>query len=63
MAKSKEDIIALMTATFQEGNRELCKQFGMSDQEIDEKVNMAEQTISFLLSNVYESLEKEGIVS
>jgi hypothetical protein len=59
---NKEQIVSLMTKTFQEGNRTLCKQFGMSDADIAEKVDQAEPTIGFLLETVYEELSKNDLI-
>ena len=63
MAKTKEEIISLMTEKFQEHNRDLCRQFGMSEDEISQRVDQAEQTIMFLLTSVYEVLESENIIA
>lgn len=63
MAKTKEEVITLMTNKFQEGNRELCRQFGMSEEDILEKVDQANQTIEFLMLNVYDSLDSENLIN
>ena len=60
---NKEQIVLLMTQTFQEGNRNLCRQFGMSDADIVERVDQAEPTIGFLLEAVFDELSKNNLIN
>jgi len=54
----KDKAIEIMINSFNEDTEQMCKQFGMSDQEITQKITESQPSIYYLLSNAYDKLEE-----
>ena len=54
----KDTAIEIMLNSFNEDTEKMCKQFGMPDEEIAQKIIESQQSIYFLLSNAYDKLEE-----
>lgn len=60
MDKSK--IVAEMLESFNNDNRLMAKQVGMSDEEIESNIQQSQQTLEFLLSNAFEKVKEKGLL-
>lgn len=56
----KEDIITLMVESINADNREICKQGGMSESDIEKNIEQSQPSLFFMLSNVYDKLKSGG---
>lgn len=56
----KEDIITMMVESINSDNREICKQSGMSEADINKSIEQSQPGLFFMLSNVYDKLKEGG---
>ena len=59
---NKEEIIDLMVDSLQSDNREICKQNGMPETEIEESIARSTQTINYMMNNIYTKLVEKEII-
>ena len=59
---NKEEIIQLMVDSLQNDNREICKQNGMPETEIEESIAQSTQTINYMMNNIYTKLVEKEII-
>ena len=59
---NKEEIIDLMVDSLQSDNREICKQNGMPETEIEESIAKSTQTIHYMMNNIYTKLVEKEII-
>ena len=52
----KDEVIEIMFESFNNDTRQMGKQFGMSEEEIEQKLQESQQSLYFLLSNAYDKL-------
>lgn len=54
----KEDIITLMVESINKDNRSICKQNGMSDEDIEKNIEQSQPGLFFMMSNLYDQLKE-----
>jgi hypothetical protein len=59
---NREEIVTLMVESLQNDNREICKQNGMAEAEINESIEKSTQTIEYMMNNVYGKLVEKEII-
>ena len=57
---TKDEVVDLMLNSFNDNTREMCKNFGMSDDETEQKINESQPSLVYLLSNAYDKLKEAG---
>lgn len=55
---NREEVIQVMLDSFNEDARMMCKNSGMSEEEIEDKIRENQMSLAFLLSNAYDKLDK-----
>lgn len=54
----KDKAVEIMLNSFNEDTRQMCKQYGMSDEETEQKIQESQQSLYFLLSNAYDKISE-----
>ena len=60
---NKEEIIDLMLDSINTDNREMCKQSGMSDADAEKQIAESQQSLVFIVSNMYQRLKESGAIA
>jgi hypothetical protein len=63
MGMNKEEIIDLMLESINTDNREMCKQSGMSDADAEKQIADSQQSLVFIVSNMYQRLKESGAIA
>lgn len=59
---NKQEVIDMMTESFKSDNFQMAIQFGMEEDEINEKFNNSKDSIRYMLSNIYDLLVTNSII-
>lgn len=60
---NKEEIIDMMLESIATDNRELCKQNNMSEDEAEAQIAASQQTLMYMVSNIYTKLKDGGALA
>lgn len=63
MAMNKEEIIDLMLESINADNRDMCKQSGMSEADAEKQIAESQQSLVFMVSNMYQKLKESGAIA
>ena len=63
MGMNKEEIIDMMLESISTDNRELCKQNNMSEDEAEAQIAASQQTLMYMVSNIYTKLKDGGALA
>lgn len=59
---NKEEIIDLMLDSINSDNKEICKQSGMSEEDTQKQIDQSQQSLVFMVSNIYQKLKESGAI-
>ena len=59
---NREEVIALMVESLHNDNRDICKQSGMTDAEIEESISKSSQAINYMMYNIYNVLIEKKVI-
>lgn len=59
---NKQEVIDMMIESFKSDNFQMAIQFGMEEDEINEKFNNSKDSIRYMLSNIYDLLVTNSII-
>jgi hypothetical protein len=60
---NKEEVIDLMLNSINTDNREMCKQSGMSDADTNKQIEQSQQSLIFIVSNMYQRMKEAGVIA
>ena len=60
---NKEEILKTMHVAFDEANKTLCLQNGMSETDADESIEKSKVAVEYLLSEVLKQLQEKNIIA
>lgn len=60
---NKRDILEIMHSSFDEANKVLCLQNGMTEQDSNESIEKSKVAVEFLLTAVLDKLQEKNIVT
>jgi hypothetical protein len=63
VSMNKEEIIDLMLDSINTDNRDMCKQFGMSDEDIEKQIDQSQASLVFIISNMYQRLREAEVIA
>ena len=63
MGMNKEETIDLMLESINSDNRDMCKQSGMSDADAEKQITESQQSLVFIVSNMYQKLKESGAIA
>ena len=61
--QKKTETVALMLNSLNEDNRNLCLQAGMDPEEVERNIQQSQQSLDFMLSNIYDKLKEVNIIA
>jgi hypothetical protein len=61
--QKKTETVAIMLNSLNEDNRNICLQNGMSEEEVDRNIEQSQQSLNFMLSNMYDKLKEENLIA
>ena len=59
---NREEVIQLMVDSVQNDNREICKQKGMAEAEVEDSIAKSTQSLNYMMNNIYSKLVDKGII-
>jgi hypothetical protein len=59
---NKQDALKLMIQSMNDDNRQLCEMTNMSNDETEALIEKSQQSLQFMLSNIYDKLEAAGFI-
>ena len=62
MDKDRDSIVNLMTRVFQNGNKMMCIQSGMSEEETDLKMQQSLPSITYLMGLIFDKLDENNLI-
>lgn len=60
---TKEEAINIMLESINSDNREMGKQAGISDEDMENQINQSQPSLSFMMSNIYDKLKAGGVIA
>jgi hypothetical protein len=61
--QKKTETVAIMLNSLNEDNRNICLQNGMSEEEVERNIEQSQQSLNFMLSNMYDKLKEENLIA
>ena len=62
MDKDRDSVINLMTRVFQNGNKIMCIQSGMSEEETDTKMQQSLPSITYLMGLIFDKMDENNLI-
>jgi hypothetical protein len=63
MGMTKEEVVALMLESINADNREMGKQAGISDADMETQIQASQPSLGFMMSNIYDKLQAGGVIA
>ena len=63
MGMTKEEAVALMLESINADNREMGKQAGISDADMETQIQASQPSLGFMMSNIYDKLKAGGVIA
>ena len=60
---TKEEAVALMLESINADNREMGKQAGISDADMETQIQASQPSLGFMMSNIYDKLQAGGVIA
>jgi len=60
--EKKTETVVLMLNSLNEDNRNLCLQAGMDPEQIEKNIEQSQQSLAYMLSNIYDKLKEAAII-
>jgi malonyl CoA-acyl carrier protein transacylase len=59
----KEEIITLMVDSINKDNRHMCHSAGMPEEQINKYIEQSQESLFFMMSNVFDKLKERGLIA
>jgi hypothetical protein len=60
---TKDEYVAFIMDSINQDNIEICQRGGMSEEDIKKSVSDSQQSLNFIVSNLYDRMKVKGLVS
>jgi hypothetical protein len=60
---TKDEVVDMMLFSINTDNRALCKQSGMSEEDIETQVAQSQQSLMLIVGNMYDMLKEAEVIS
>lgn len=60
---TKDEAINIMMESINSDNREMGKQAGISDADMETQIAQSQASLSFMMSNIYDKLKESGAIA
>ena len=63
MGMTKDEVVEMMLFSINKDNREMGKQAGISDYDMEKQIEQSQQSLTFMMSNIYDMLKEGGVIA
>jgi hypothetical protein len=63
MLMTKDEAVALMLESINADNREMGKQAGINESDLETQISQSQPSLSFMMSNIYDKLKASGVIA
>ncbi|MFN7583831.1 MAG: hypothetical protein ACK5P0_00575 [bacterium] len=60
---TKDEAVALMLESINADNREMGKQAGINESDLETQISQSQPSLSFMMSNIYDKLKASGVIA
>jgi len=60
---TKDEAVALMLESINADNREMGKQAGINESDLETQISQSQPSLSFMMSNIYAKLKASGVIA
>jgi hypothetical protein len=60
---TKDEAVALMLESINADNREMGKNAGISDSDMETQIANSQASLTFMMSNIYDKLKESGLIA
>jgi hypothetical protein len=61
--EKKTETVVFMLNSLNEDNRNICLQNGMSTEDIDRNIEQSQQSLAYMLSNMYDKMKEANLLA
>jgi hypothetical protein len=58
-----QEIVAFMVESLNEDNRAICKNNGMAEEEIEKSIAQSQQSLVFMMGNLYTKMKEKNLIA
>ncbi len=62
MGMTKEEAVNVMLNSINEDNRAMGLQAGISSEDMEKQIEQSQQSLAFMMSNIYDKLQVGGVI-
>ena len=63
MGMTKEEAVSVMLNSINEDNRAMGLQAGISSEDMEKQIEQSQQSLAFMMSNIYDKLQSGGALA
>jgi hypothetical protein len=63
MDMTKEEAVSVMLNSINEDNRAMGLQAGISSEDMEKQIEQSQQSLAFMMSNIYDKLQAGGVIA
>jgi hypothetical protein len=63
MGMTKDEVVEMMLFSINKDNREMGKQAGISDDDMEKQIEQSQPSLTFMMSNIYDMLKEGGVIA
>jgi hypothetical protein len=60
---TKEEAVSVMLNSINEDNRAMGLQAGISSEDMEKQIEQSQQSLAFMMSNIYDKLQAGGVIA
>jgi hypothetical protein len=60
---TKDEAVAIMLESINNDNREMGKQAGFSEADLETQISQSQPSLSFMMANIYDKLKASGVIA
>jgi hypothetical protein len=60
--QKKTETVVLMLNSINEDNKNICLQNGMDEEEVDRQIEQSQQSLAYMLANMYDKMKEANII-
>ncbi len=60
---TKDEVVSVMLESINADNREMGKNAGISDSDMETQIANSQASLTFMMSNIYDKLKESGVIA
>jgi hypothetical protein len=60
---TKDEIVNIMLESINSDNRDMGKQAGIPDADMEKQIHQSQASLGFMMSNIYDKLKASGVIA